>query len=171
LFDLNNQIEEKDALNQQGIAEREVQSARLKAANDLLQNAEDLAAANALAKQTTAYNTLKTARDALTTELAALYVKDDAATASQTEIDRLLEIEGILDESEEEYTAAKNALETKQREANEKAFNKASGAAAEAAARLAEATAANKAAVAADTAATAAVTKANAEKTRLETSW
>jgi len=90
-----------------------------------------------LAKQTEAYNTLKTTRDARKAELDAIYAKDDAGEEVDYEaLDALEEAFGEIDGT---YQEAKEHLEERQRTANNKAFNKANADATKSATRLADA--------------------------------
>jgi hypothetical protein len=103
------------------------QQSRLSGARDVLQKAEDIKAAAELQLQKDEYATIKAARDAVKVELDALLAKDEAGTldeAGYTKLD-LIESESFA-EAEEIYQNAKQALEDREREANDKAFNKAS---------------------------------------------
>jgi archaellum component FlaC len=112
-------------LQNQITEEYSYQKDRLEGANDLLQIAEDAAAANELNKQTEVYNTLKATYDALTAELNGLYAEDDEGTITASGLKRMLEIEETYAENTEEYNSTKAALTERQTTANEKAFNKA----------------------------------------------
>jgi len=103
------------------------QQSRLSGARDVLQKAEDIKAAAELQLQKDEYATIKAARDAVKVELDALLAKDEAGTldeAGYAKLD-LIESESFA-EAEEIYQNAKQALEDREREANDKAFNKAS---------------------------------------------
>lgn len=90
-----------------------------------------------MAKQTEAYNTLKTTRDAKKAELDAIYARDDAGEDVDYEaLDALEEAFGEIDGT---YQEAKEHLEERQRTANNKAFNKANADATKSATRLADA--------------------------------
>jgi hypothetical protein len=120
-----------------------------------------------LADQTAEYNGFKAARDTLKTELAGLYSADDAGNLDNAGIDRLIELEGLLDEAQHIYDDAKTALDQRQEAANEKTYARTQAELAKANAVLTEATANTTVAKTAYDALVKEVTAAEAEKARI----
>jgi hypothetical protein len=161
--EINDEVLLLETINFGEQADLDSQKERFTSATEFLQEAENTRSAAELTKQTNAYNALKTKNDALKAELEALFTQDDEGTIDQAGEKRLGELEGEFAETNEEYMGAKNALEEKQRVANEKAFNKATADGKKTADALAAATKKNKDAEAAYNAIKATSTKIQTE--------
>lgn len=119
------ELESLKELQEQIKEEYNYQKDRLESANDLLQIAEDAAAANLLAIQTAEYNAVKAEYEGLKTEYDALVAADDEGTIDDAGLERLIELDTLYYEKAEDYNTQKAALTERQTAANEKAFNRA----------------------------------------------
>jgi hypothetical protein len=105
--------------------ELDEQKARLQGATDFLQEAEDAKARADLDREREAYNEQKKDYDTLKAEYDALVKRDDEEGLNDEDLNKLIRLEGEYFEKKEEYEAVKSEVETKEREANNKAFTKA----------------------------------------------
>lgn len=141
----------------------EGQKTRLEEAGEFLKTKENIKAAAELVKQQDAYAKLKTSNDTLKTRVAALAAKEFDGTASDEELKELDTKREDFEDSNVKYLAAKTAVEDRQRESDEKVYNKNKSDNDKASAELATAQANAKVELTKFNAAEAAITKQNAQ--------